>query len=121
MSETLRITAFTSFQNRFGVDASEARLATRALHPFDNDHPPVSRRLARYIRQMSRRFASAAKRARDGTELRELAYVTLSTYAFLAREAVDPYYAPLFKAAALEAQVELGEGRLQELQGLLDG
>lgn len=120
-SETVRLTAFTRFQRRFDVGDSDARLATRALHPFDDDHRPVSGRLTKHVRQMSRRFARASKSAHDGAELRELTYVALSTYAFLAREATDPYYKPLFRDAALEAQVELSEERRRELTALLDG
>lgn len=86
---------------------------------MDNAHRPVERRLERDLRKMSRRFGKASKKAYDRAELRELAYVVLSSYAHMARACGDPYCHPLFENAALEAQVEVDEPRLTQLKALL--
>ena len=52
--------------------------------------------------------------------LRELSYVVLSAYAYMARACADPHYHPLFERAALEAQVDVDEERLAQLRAQLD-
>ena len=106
-------------QRCWHCDEAEAHLAALALHPVGRAHHPVSRQLKKTLRQLSRGFERATRKGGDPAELRELTYVALSAYAYVAREAADPHYQPLFEQRAYEARVEIGAERLEELRARL--
>ena len=107
------------FQRCWDCDEAEAHLATLALHPVGRAHQPVSRQLGKTLRQMSHSFGKTTRRGGDRAELRELTYVALSAYAYVARGAGDPHYGPLFEQRAYEARVEIGAERLEEIRARL--
>ena len=111
-----RVAAVTTVCRRRGCDELQTAAALRAVRPLDKGHAPADRELAKQLQAMCRRFAQTAHRAQDADELQELAYVVLSSYAYLARAAGDPYYTPLFEQAAFAVRVELDEERLEQVK-----
>ena len=116
-SEATRV--MKDLQRCWDCDAAEAHLAALALHPVGRAHPPVSGQLKKPLQHMARGFAKATRKGGEPDELRELTYVPLSAYAYVARDAGDSHYQPLFEQRAYEARVEIGAERLEELRARL--
>ena len=116
-SEATRV--MKDLQRCWDCDAAEAHRAALALHPVGRAHPPVSGQLKKTLQHMARGFAKATRKGGERDELRELTYVALSAYAYVARDAGDSHYQPLFEQRAYEARVEIGAERLEELRARL--
>lgn len=114
-----RRAALGTVARRLGCSDAQLQAATRAIHPLDSGHGPVTRALRKQLQAMSGRFARSLHRASSALELQEMTYVVLSGYAYVARQAEDAYYTAVFEQAAYEVRVEIGEERLEEVKALL--
>jgi hypothetical protein len=87
-----RARAFDRFMRLEGCEPEVADLATVGIFPFENRHPPATRRLERKVRSLSHEFNRHVWSITDPEALRVAARTAVKTYLKLAEEERDEYY-----------------------------